>query len=286
MHEVLAMVNSNKVWFITGISRGFGKALAEAALLRGDTVIGTSRNGKCDIEQNAKKLHVLPLDVTDRFQVESTIKEAFELYNRLDVVVNNAGYGLLGAIEETSAGELNDVMEVNFFGTVNVIQTVLPYLRQQRSGHILNLSSIAGLAPIGGYAFYAAAKFAVEGLSISLADEVRHLGIKVTAIEPGAFRTDFLADSSIRYSSTKIDDYSGSSAVDRFKNMDGKQIGDPTKAVKAMLEIVDSSEPPLHLVLGSDAYKRTSAHLAAFGAELEKWKHLTLSTDFAEVTSK
>ncbi len=282
------METKNKIWLITGVSRGLGKALAEAALLRGDTVIGTSRTGEADIKQSNGKLHMLPLDVTKREQVFTAVTRAHELYWRLDVVVNNAGYGLIGAMEGTTPREFNDVMDVNFFGTVHVMQAALPFLRLQHGGHIVNLSSIAGLAPVGGYAFYAAAKFAVEGLSISVAHEVRDLGIRVTIVEPGAVRTDFLNDSSIKHTDSAIDDYEGSAGQVKkhLESMKGKQIGDPEKAAKAIIHAVDSDSPPLHLLLGSDAFNRASTNTTAFKEELEKWKQLTLSTDFAELVAR
>jgi len=282
------MEATKKIWFITGISRGLGKALAEAALLLGHTVIGTTRSGTADIERSKGRLHVLPLDVTDREQVFATVKKAYDLYWRLDVVVNNAGYGLLGAMETTAPDEFNEVMNVNFFGTVNVMQASLPFMRAQHSGHIVNLSSIAGLAPVGGYAFYAAAKFAVEGLSTAVAHEVRDLGIKVTVVEPGAFRTDFLTDSSIRYTTESIDDYAGSAGQVRtlLENMNGNQPGDPLKAAEAIIEAVYSEAPPLHLVLGQDAFNRVSSHTEAFHQELDKWKRLTLSTDYPQLATK
>ncbi|HEY9679859.1 MAG TPA: oxidoreductase [Drouetiella sp.] len=277
-------MSNTKVWFITGISRGLGKSLAEAALSRGDTVIGTSRNGKADIDAKKGTLHVLPLDVVNRAKVFEAVKKAVELGgNRLDYVVNNAGYGLLCAIEEATPAEFNPVLDVNFFGTVHVIQAALPFLRKQKSGHIINLSSIAGLAPGGGSGFYAAAKFAVEGLSISLAKETSPLGIKVTVVEPGAFRTDFLADSSIRYSENEISDYSTTSGAmkSRLQSMNGNQIGDPDAAAQALLKLVGSDEPPVHLILGTDSYDRASSHIDEFVSDMKKWKPVSVSTDYA-----
>jgi NAD(P)-dependent dehydrogenase (short-subunit alcohol dehydrogenase family) len=282
------MNTTKKVWFITGISRGLGKALAESALLRGNTVIGTSRNGKVDIQPSNGKLHVLPLDVTNREQVFAAVEKAYGLCWRLDVVVNNAGYGLLGAMEGTSSKEFNHVMDVNFFGTVNVMQAALPYLRAQHSGHIVNLSSIAGLAPSGGYAFYAAAKFAVEGISTAVSHEVRDLGINVTIVEPGAVRTDFLSDNSIRHTTQDIEDYVESAGQVRsnLEKMNGQQLGDPMKAAQAILQAVDSDSPPLHLLLGSDAYKRAKTQVEAFSQEMETWKDVTMSTDYAALVAR
>jgi NAD(P)-dependent dehydrogenase (short-subunit alcohol dehydrogenase family) len=281
------MSQTQKVAFITGISRGLGKAIAEAFLSRGDVVIGTARCGKADLKQAAGKLHVLALDVTNREQVFRTVAAAHAIHHRLDVVVNNAGFGLLGAIEESSPAETDEVMAANFFGTLNVIQAVLPLLRAQRSGHIINISSIAGLAPKAGYGLYAAAKFAVEGMSQSLAEELLPLGIHVTLVEPGGFRTDFLSESSIRHAEAKIEAYSATSGqtINLLARSSGKQIGDPVMGAKAILQAVDSPAPPLHLLLGSDALRRARAKIEQMTQQINEWESVSLSTDFAE-TSK
>jgi NAD(P)-dependent dehydrogenase (short-subunit alcohol dehydrogenase family) len=278
------MPQTQKIAFITGISRGLGKAIAEAFLSRGDVVVGTSRSGGADLKQGAGELHVLPLDVTDRAQVFRTVVAAHAIHHRLDVVVNNAGFGLLGAIEESSTADTQDVMGVNFFGTLHVIQAVLPMLRAQGSGHIVNISSIGGLAPKAGYGLYAAAKFAVEGMSQSLAEEVLPLGIHVTLVEPGGFRTDFLSESSIRYSQAKIDAYTATSGqtINLLAESSGKQIGDPARGAKAILQAVDSAAPPLHLLLGSDALRRARAKIEQITRQINEWESVTLSTDFAE----
>jgi NAD(P)-dependent dehydrogenase (short-subunit alcohol dehydrogenase family) len=276
------MTDANKVWFITGISRGFGKALAEALLSGGDVVIGTTRDGKAPIEDTTGRLHTLALDVTNAAAIKDVIAQAHGLHGRLDVVVNNAGYGLLGSIEEATDDQIDNLFSVNFDGTRRVVQAVLPYLRKQRSGHIVNITSIAGLAPGAGSGFYAASKFAVEGLSQSLAREVEPLGIKVTLVEPGAFRTDFLSDHSIRRRGVGLSDYekTAGATMKALEDMAGKQIGDPDGAATAIIEAVSSPEPPLHLVLGSDAFKRTLDMQTRFAAELETWKDVSLSTDF------
>jgi NAD(P)-dependent dehydrogenase (short-subunit alcohol dehydrogenase family) len=282
------MSQAHKVVFITGISRGLGKAIAEAFLSRGDVVIGTVRSGKADLKQGSGELIVLPLDVTNREQVFRTVAKANEIHHRLDVVVNNAGFGLLGAIEESSPAETQDVMGANFFGTLNVIQAVLPLLRGQGSGHIINISSIAGLAPKAGYGLYAAAKFAVEGMSQSLADELLPLGIHVTLVEPGGFRTDFLSASSIRHAKAKIAAYSATSGqtIDLLARNSGKQIGDPVMGAKAILQAVDSATPPLHLLLGSDALRRARTKIEQITRQINEWESVTLSTDFAEVAKQ
>lgn len=276
------MTDANKVWFITGISRGFGKALAEALLSEGDIVIGTTRDGKASIDDATGRLHTLALDVTNGNAINAVVAQAHGLHGRIDVIVNNAGYGLLGSIEEATDDQIERLFSVNFHGTRRVVQAALPYLRKQRSGHIVNITSIAGLAPGAGSGFYAASKFAVEGLSQSLAQEVAPLGIKVTLVEPGAFRTDFLSEHSIRTRGVGVSDYekTAGAMMKALEDMAGKQIGDPERAATAIIEAVSSPEPPLHLVLGSDALRRTLEKQTRFAAELERWKDVSLSTDF------
>jgi len=276
------MTDANKIWFITGVSRGFGKALTEALLADGDTVIGTTRDGAAPVSDRSGRLHTLALDVTDGSAVKSIVRDAHALHGRIDVVINNAGYGLLGAIEEAAEDQIAHMFDVNFHGTRRVVQAVLPYLRAQRSGHIVNVTSIAGLAPGAGSGFYAASKFAVEGMSQSLAQEVAPLGIKVTLVEPGAFRTDFLSEHSIRTRQVGITDYASTAGatLTALENMAGKQIGDPDRAARAIIKAVRASEPPLHLVLGSDAFRRTLEKQKRFAAELDAWKDVSLGTDY------
>ncbi len=276
------MTDTKKVWFITGISRGFGKALAEALLADGDIVIGTTRDGAAPIDDKTGRLHTLSLDVTSGAAVNSAVADAHALHGRLDVIVNNAGYGLLGSVEEAADDQIAQMFDVNFHGTRRVVQASLPYLRRQKSGHIVNITSIAGLAPGAGSGFYAASKFAVEGMSQSLAQEVAPLGIKVTLVEPGAFRTDFLSEHSLRTRDIGIPDYAttAGAALTALENMAGKQIGDPDRAAAAIIKAVRSPEPPLHLVLGSDAFKRTLEKQKRFAAELDSWRDVTLGTDY------
>jgi NAD(P)-dependent dehydrogenase (short-subunit alcohol dehydrogenase family) len=272
-----------KTWFITGISRGLGLALAEAALARGDTVIGTVRDHAPELSADPGTLHVLKLDVTDGEATARAVEDAFGLAGgRLDVIVNNAGYGLLGALEDATDEEAQRLFATDVFGPVRVIRAALPRLRAQGSGHIVNVTSIAGRAPGPASALYAAAKFALEGLSASLGQEVAPLGLKVTAVAPGAFRTDFLTGGSIRYSQAGSDAYAETAgrALQAFAGMDGRQPGDPRRAATAILEIVDADNPPLHLLLGSDALRRAMAKLTAMQAEIERWEQLTLRTDF------
>jgi NAD(P)-dependent dehydrogenase (short-subunit alcohol dehydrogenase family) len=195
---------ARKVWLITGISRGLGRALAGAVLARGDAVVGTTRSGSADLPAH-EQLTVLPLDVTDRAAVFAQVAAAHAVHGRLDVVLNNAGYGLLGPVESSSDREVRDVMAANFFGPLHVVQAALPLLRRQSHGRVINITSIAGLAPSPGSGLYAAAKFAVEGFSASLAQEVAPLGIRVTCVEPGALRTEFVSRDSIRHTAESPD---------------------------------------------------------------------------------
>jgi NAD(P)-dependent dehydrogenase (short-subunit alcohol dehydrogenase family) len=224
----------------------------------------------------------MKLDVADGEAAEAAVKQAFALAGTIDVIVNNAGYGLLGALEKATDAEAKRLFEVDLFAPFRIIRTALPYLREQRSGHIINVTSIAGRAPGPGSALYAAVKYALEGLSASLAQEVRPLGIKVTAVAPGAFRTDFLSAHSIRKSDAEDTAYAASvgrtSAA--FDSMAGKQIGDPDRAAQAILAAVRSAEPPVHLLLGTDALRRAREKLDAVVGEIDRWEEVTRSTDF------
>jgi len=274
-----------KHWFITGISRGLGLALARAALARGDTVVGTVRSGGPEIEAGPGTLHVLTLDVTDGTAIDRAVDEAFALAGgRLDVVVNNAGYGLLGALEDASDEEAQRLFATDVFGPFKVIRAALPRLRAQGQARILNITSIAGRAPGAASTLYAAAKYALEGLTASLHQEVAPLGVKLTAVAPGAFRTDFLSTHSIRLSAPKAEGYDATvgTASQAFSSMAGQQRGDPERAAQVLLRVVDAPDPPLHLLLGSDALRRARAKLEAVEAEMTAWEDLTTSTDFAE----
>jgi NAD(P)-dependent dehydrogenase (short-subunit alcohol dehydrogenase family) len=243
--------------------------------VRGDTT---------GIEPRQDKLHIMNLEIGDPNAIERVVTEAFERVGRIDVVVNNAGYGLLGPMEFVTDTELARLFEVNVFGPFRLIRSVLPRLRSQNGGHVVNITSIAGRAPMAGSAAYAAAKSAMEGLSSALVQEVRPLGIKVTAVAPGAFRTDFLSDHSIRRSDLRSDAYAASvgPALDALDKHAGKQNGDPARAAEAILAAVDAPEPPLHLLLGPDALRRTREKLDAVIDEMDRWEDVTSSTNFTE----
>ena len=276
------MSPSQRIWFITGASRGFGREIALQALSRGDVVIGTSRNGQLDVNLSGDRFHALALDVSDSGSVQATVERARGLHGRLDVVVNNAGYGLLGAVEEADESQLRRLFDVNFFGTWNVIRAVLPAMRARRSGHIVNFSSIAGLVTQPGTGLYAASKFAIEGLSQTLAQELEPLGIGVTIVEPGSFRTEFLSSASLQVAANRIEDYSQSAhpIVERLGGLSGRQPGDPVRAAQVIVEAVCSANPPQQLLLGSDAYQKMRTKQQQVAESLERWREITLSTDF------
>ena len=274
----LCDMRNNKVWYVTGASKGLGLALVEKLLSEGCLVAATSRNLSA---LPAAGEHFLPLevDLNNEQSVADSMKATYDTFGRIDVVVNNAGYGIGGAVEELSRKEVAESFDVNVFATITVMQKAMPYLRAQRSGHIINIASIAGIAGATGWAVYAAAKSAVIALSDIMAQDVKSLGIKVTAVAPGAFRTQFLSKESLVISENKIDDYKEiRESHARYLTMDGQQIGDPVKAAEALMRIVEDPEPPVLLFLGSDAYTRASNKLALMTAQLEQWKDVTEST--------
>jgi NAD(P)-dependent dehydrogenase (short-subunit alcohol dehydrogenase family)/ketosteroid isomerase-like protein len=262
-----------RVWFVTGASSGFGRAVSEAALQDGDHVVATSRSGDS----------TLALDVTDAGAVREAVRQALERFGRIDVVFNNAGYGHVGAVEELSDEELRRQLEVNLLGVINVTRAVLPAMREQRSGHLVQMSSLNGVEALPGGAYYTASKFAIKGFSEALAAEVAHLGIKVTVVEPGPFRTRFLEPASARWAAP-MPDYAESVGKTRrlLGDMNGKQPGDPARAAQAILRVVRSEDPPLHLPLGHMAYGQIRKTLGAQLAELERTAALGLETDFAD----
>ena len=274
-------------WLITGISRGLGLALAEAALARGDTVIGTTRGSRPALAESPGTLHVLALDMADGAGIAASVAQAFAIGGRIDVIVNNAGYGLLGAIETATDEEAACLFDVDVFGPFRLIRAAMPYLRAQGSGHIVNITSIAGRAPGPACALYSAAKYALEGLSAALVHEVAPLGIKVTAVAPGAFRTDFLSGHSIRKSAPEDAAYLPTigRASAAFEAADGRQPGDPARAAQALLQLADSDHPPLHLLLGSDALRRAREKIDAVIDEIDGWESMTRSTDFPTTAS-
>jgi NAD(P)-dependent dehydrogenase (short-subunit alcohol dehydrogenase family) len=280
----MASQSNHRVWFITGTSQGFGRELVRAALQRGDSVIATSRNPQAvaaAFSGAADRLLAASMDLRDAAQISSVVERAIARFGRIDVLVNNAGYGVTGAVEEASETQIAGVYETNVFGLLRVTRAVLPYLRKQRSGHIVNLSSIGGLTGMPGWGIYNSTKFAVEGLSEALAAELAPLGIGVTIVEPGPFRTDFLGGS-LEKAARVLPDYEVTAGKTRAGAVErnGKQPGDPAAAADAIIQSVTSPDPPLHLLLGKFAYDRFNQKLDSFRREMESWRELALATDF------
>jgi NAD(P)-dependent dehydrogenase (short-subunit alcohol dehydrogenase family) len=280
------MTKSSKIWFITGASTGFGRLLAEQVLAAGESVIATARKPAqiADLQQKYPETALaIALDVTDETSIDSAVNAAIDRFGYVDVLVNNAGYGLAGAIEEATEAEFMPVFETNVFGLIRVTRALLPHFRAQRSGNIVNLSSIGGLIGSAGWGYYNASKFAVEGFSEALHAELAPLGIHVTIVEPGPFRTDFLGRSGVE-AEQRIADYDQTAGKTReyFHEQAGKQPGDPAKAVAAIIAAVESPEPPRHLVLGKLAFNRMSARLDQWKQELTGWQETSLGADFPE----
>lgn len=275
-----------KTWFITGASRGLGAKLTAAALAAGDNVVATARKAESVLEAfpNQPNLLALPLDVTKEEQARTAALAAVLRFGTIDVLVNNAGFGLLGAVEEASAEEVERLYRTNVFGLLAVSRAVLPTLRKQRSGHVLNFSSIGGYSSSPGFGVYCSTKFAVEGLSEAMAAELRPLGVHVTILEPGYFRTDFLDERSLTISPSPIDDYTATAGQTRQKarTISHNQPGDPDKFAEAVLRLVAAPKPPLRLALGSDAVAAIEAKNQAVQLELEHWRELSVSTDFIQ----
>ncbi|MET0676794.1 MAG: oxidoreductase [Bradyrhizobium sp.] len=275
-----------RVWFITGASRGFGALIAEAALAAGDAVVATARDPSTVIARlgSHERLLATRLDVTSEAEAHQAAGAAVKKFGRIDILVNNAGYGLLGAIEEASSEETAKLFGTNVFGLLGVTRAVLPHMRRQRAGHIINLSSVGGYTGYPGWGVYGATKFAVEGISEALAGEVAPLGIRVTVVEPGFFRTDFLDETSLARTALQIEDYRETVGQTRSHAADVNhgQRGDPNKLAKAFLELVNARNPPLRLPLGSDTVERIEAKNTHVGLELAIWRHLSTSTDFGE----
>ncbi|MGG6313944.1 oxidoreductase [Paenibacillus macerans] len=273
----------SKVWFITGSSRGFGRSLAEAVLENGDALIATARKPEqlADLtERYGDRVRAIALDVTDAKQAEAAIAAAIEAFGRLDVLVNNAGYGNVSSIEETTFEDFRAQIETNLWGVINVTKAALPTLREQGFGHIVQFSSIGGRSGAPGLAPYQTAKWAVEGFSEVLAKEAAPLGLKVTLIEPGGFRTDW-AGSSMSHIEPRQEYQNTVGALLRHaREQSGKQKGDPAKAAQAIIAIVNEERPPLRLLLGSDALAIARAVDRERMVETERWAKLTESTDF------
>ncbi|WP_462382633.1 oxidoreductase [Pseudomonas sp. Marseille-QA0892] len=273
---------TRKTLLITGVSSGFGRALAQEALAAGHTVVGTVRThqNKETLESLSSRAHGRILDVTDFAAMDGLVEAVETSIGAIDVLVNNAGYGHEGVLEESPLAEMQRQFDVNVFGAVAMIKAVLPYMRQRKRGHIVNVTSIGGHVASPGIAYYCGSKFALEGISEALGKELKPLGIAVTAVAPGSFRTDWAGRSMVR-TPRSIADYD--SIFDPIrkgrKERDGGQPGDPRKAALAILSLIDSENPPAHLFLGSDAIGRARAKASALLAEIDEWETVSRSTD-------
>jgi len=281
-------MNSNKTWLVTGASKGLGLVMVKQLLSAGYNVAATSRNIDALKEAVGEEEAFLPLAVnlTSEESVAKAVKATVAQFGQLDVVVNNAGYGQIGSLEELSDEEARANFDVNVFGVLNVIRAAMPYLRKQRSGHIFNISSIGGVnGGFPGFGIYCATKFAVQGLTESLAAEIKAFGVHATAVSPGYFRTNFLTAESLGVPKNEIAEYKAVRDVQQAHQQDinGNQAGDPEKAVAVIIEAAESKQPPLHLFLGQDAYDLAYSKLEEVKHDLETWKTATTSTAYEAV---
>jgi len=274
------------VWFITGCSTGFGRALVEAVLAHGHRVVATARSpASLSSFADEPRCLILGLDVTRPEQVDQAVAAAQAHFGHIDALVNNAGYGYLSAIEEGEEHEIRALFEANVFGLAQVTRAVLPGMRARRRGHVINISSMGGLVGFPGVGYYNASKFAVEGLSEALAREVAPLGIRVTVVEPGPFRTDW-AGRSLKVPKSPIAEYAETAGARRaaIQGYSGTQPGDPERAARAIITAFEAAEPPLHLLLGRPAYDIVIAKLTQMATEIEAWRDLTLGADYPPET--
>jgi NAD(P)-dependent dehydrogenase (short-subunit alcohol dehydrogenase family) len=276
-------MGSSKTLLITGVSSGFGRALAQEALAAGHKVVGTVRSAQAKREFEALSASAASgyvLDVTDFEAIDGVVATIEAEVGPIDVLVNNAGYGHEGIMEESALSEMRRQFDVNVFGAVAMMKAVLPYMRERRRGHILNITSMGGHITMAGITYYCGSKFALEGISEALGKEVKLFGISVTAVAPGSFRTDWAGRSMTR-TPRSIPDYDA--VFDPIRKAreekSGKQLGDPSKAARAMLAVIDADSPPAHLLLGSDALGLVRGKLSTFAEEINAWEHVTVSTD-------
>jgi NAD(P)-dependent dehydrogenase (short-subunit alcohol dehydrogenase family) len=275
----------NKIWFITGSAGGIGAGIAKAALAAGHKVVATD----IDLDRlrttyaaYADQVLTAQLDIRDPAQAAAAADAALARFGRIDVLVNNAGYGQFGPFEEIEAGAIERQLATNVLGTFNVTRAVLPVMRRQRAGYLINMSSNGGFKGVAGASMYSASKFAIEGFSESLEQEIAGFGIKLTIVEPGAFRTDFLDDRMLKYGSGAIDDYAEHRAKAKavFEARNHNQVGDPDKLGQALVYLADEASPPLRFIAGADALKVVEDKLLHVAGEVKRWRSLSVSTDF------
>jgi NAD(P)-dependent dehydrogenase (short-subunit alcohol dehydrogenase family) len=278
-------MKTSKVWYVTGASQGLGLTLVKKLLDHGYRVAATSRDahtlGQAVGLIDSDSFLPLAADLNNPDCIDESIQQTLAAFGRIDVVVNNAGYGMTGAVEEIAEQDIRNIFNVNVLATIEVVKKVLPVMRLQQSGHIINIGSVAGFVGAPGWSVYSATKAAVAAFSEVLALDVKEFGIKVTVVEPSGFRTGFLTANSLASVPTKIEGYEAvKNTKDRYLSADGQQPGDPDRAAEIFMEIAESMEPPVHLFLGNDAYNRALEKLAAMAAELELWKSTTVAADF------
>lgn len=279
---VIRLTQNNKVWLITGCSTGFGREIAVQAIKAGYKVVVTARKPETLVELkelNEKNVLALPLDVTDQEQVNEAVQKSIETFGQLDVLINNAGIGYFSSVEESVEEETRKMFEVNFWGLMNMTDAVLPIMRSQKSGHIINFSSIGGLASFPSLGYYHATKYAVEGITESLAQEVAPFNIKVSLLEPSGFRTDWAGRSSVKTESKIYEDTVGM-MIQGAEAGSGNESGNPVKAAEAIIAIVESPNPPLRLLLGKMAYQVATHKYTTLLESIEEWKETTVTADY------
>ena len=280
-------MNTAKVWYITGASRGLGLSLVKRLLDKGYRVAATSRDVQTLNQATGliDKERFLPLavDLHNPDSIDESIQQTLAAFGQIDVVVNNAGYGMTGTVEEIGEQDIRNIFDINVLATIDVVKSVLPVMRRQKSGYILNIGSVAGFVGAPGWSVYSATKAAVAAFSEVIALDTKEFGIKITVVEPSNFRTGFLTKDSLALTASKIEGYEAiKKAQDRYLSMNGQQPGGPDRAADIFMELAENPNPPMHLFLGTDAYHRASQKLAAMSAELEQWKSTTISADFKQ----
>ncbi len=280
-------MNSSKVWYVTGASQGLGLNLVKKLLHNGYLVAATSRNAQTLKDAvgviDTERFLPLAVDLGNLDCIEESIRQTITAFGKIDVLVNNAGYGMAGTAEEIVEQDIKNIFDVNVLATINVTRSVLPVMRRQKAGFIINMSSVAGFAGAAGWSIYSATKAAVTAFSEVLALDVKEFSIKVTVVEPSSFRTGFLTQNSLAYTESKIEGYQAvKDTQERYLAANGKQPGNPDKAADILIRISENQHPPLHLYLGQDAFNRASEKLAAMTDELEAWKATTIGADFQD----
>src|SRR5882762_2627610 len=278
-------MNTSKIWYVTGASQGLGLTLVKKLLDRGYRVAATSRDARALVHAvgliDEERFLPLAVDLNNADCIHESIRQTLTIFSRVDVVVNNAGYGMTGTIEEITEQEIRNIFNINVLSIIDVVRGILPAMRNQRSGHIINVGSVAGFVGAPGWSVYSATKSAVAAFSEVIALDVKEFGIRVTVVEPSGFRTGFLTQKSLAVTASGIEGYQAvKNAQDQYLSMNGRQAGNPDRAAEIFIEIAESAEPPMHLFLGNDAYHRASKKLSTMSSELEQWRSTTIGADF------